>query len=102
VFGGSQSVAESDLSSREVAAPYRVLSLEQLAPALLRRFPHALHHCGLGCRVFTLQAPGESVKVPQDPLMGFDSSSEAAQAPSRCPELLVFQKPDAWSKPDAN
>jgi hypothetical protein len=34
--------------------------------------------------------------------MGFGSSSEAAQAPSRCLELLVFQKPDAWSAPNAN
>jgi len=70
VSGGLRPVAESDLPSREVTTPYRVLSLEKLAPALLGCSPHALCPCGLDYRVFTLQAPEESVMVPQDPLMG--------------------------------
>jgi len=83
VSGGYRSVAESDLPSREVAAPCRVFNLEKLAPALLRRSPHALYLFRPGYRVFALQVPGESVKVLRDPLMGFRSSSEVAQAPSR-------------------
>ena len=38
--------------------------------------------------------PRETSEWFPDPLMGFGSSSEAAQAPSRCPEPLVSQKPD--------
>jgi len=102
VSGGFRSVAESDLPSREVTTPCRVLSLEKLAPALLRHSPHALRHRGLGYRVFALQAPQESVKVPGILSWALRSSSEAAQTPSRCPELLVFQTPDAWFAPNAN
>jgi hypothetical protein len=38
--------------------------------------------------------PRETNEWFPDPLMGFGSSSEAAQAPSRRPEPLVSQKPD--------
>jgi hypothetical protein len=38
--------------------------------------------------------PRETSEWFPDPLMGFGSSSEAAQAPSRCLEPLVSQKPD--------
>jgi hypothetical protein len=98
VFGGPRSVAGPDLPSREVATPCRVLSLETLAPVLLRRSPHALHPCGLGFRVFTLQAPEKQVNDSRDPLMGFGSPSEVAQAPSRCHEHPVSQTPDARSE----
>jgi hypothetical protein len=57
VLSGTRLVTESDLPSREVTAPCRVLSLETLAPSLLRRSPHALYPRGLGYRVFPLQAP---------------------------------------------
>jgi len=59
VSGGSRPVTESDLSSHEVTAPYRVFSLEKLAPTLLRRSPHAVRPFRLGYRVFTFQAPEE-------------------------------------------
>jgi len=85
-----------------LAIPCRVLSLETLAPTLLRRSPHALCHCGLGYRVFTLRAPEIQVNESRDPLMGFGSSSEVAQAPSRCLESLVFQEPDAQYALNAN
>jgi len=42
--------------------------------------------------------PRETSEWFPDPLMGFGSSSEAAQAPSRRPEPLVPQKPDARFK----
>jgi hypothetical protein len=58
VMGGSRSVTESDLTSREVTAPCRGLSLKKLAPTLLWRSPHAFHPFGLGSRVFTFQVPG--------------------------------------------
>jgi len=90
--GGPRSVTESDLPSREVTTPFRVLSLETLAPVLLRRSPHALYHHRWGFRVFTLQAPEKHVKSSRVPLMGFGSSSEAAQAPSRRHESLVSQE----------
>jgi hypothetical protein len=102
VFGGTRCVTASCPSSHEVAAPCRVLNLEKLAPALLRRSPPALCPFRLGYRVFALQVPEEAFNLPQDPLLGFGSSSEVAQAPSCCPELLVFQKPDVWSAPNAN
>jgi hypothetical protein len=38
--------------------------------------------------------PRETNQWFPDPLLGFGSSSEAAQAPSRCPEPLVSQRPD--------
>jgi hypothetical protein len=100
--GGLRSVAESDHPSREVATPCRVFSLETLASVLLRRSPRALGHSGLGYRVFTFQTPEKNVNNSRDPLMGFGPSSEAAQAPSRCLEPLVFQEPDARSTPCAN
>jgi hypothetical protein len=102
VSGGLRSVTESDHPSREVTAPYRVLNLETLAPALLRRSPLALGHFGPGFRVFTFQAPEKQMNAPRDPLMGFGPSSEVAQAPSRCPEPLVFQEPDVRLTPNAN
>jgi len=95
VPSGSRRVTTSDHPSREVAVPCRVFSLEMLAPPLLRRSPHALYPRGLGYRVFTLRAPEKPVKDPRVPLMGFGSSSEEAQAPSRCLEPLVSQKPGA-------
>jgi hypothetical protein len=61
VLGGPRSVAESSHPSREVAAPYRVFSLEKLAPALLQRSPHAFRPFRLGYRVFTFQAPEETL-----------------------------------------
>jgi len=63
VSGGLRFVTESVLSSREVTAPYRVLSLDKLAPVLLRRSPHAFRPRGVGSRVYTLQAPDESLKI---------------------------------------
>jgi hypothetical protein len=92
VFGGIRFVTESDLPSREVTAPCRVFSLETLAPLLLQRSPHALHPHGLDHRVFTLQAPERHSRGFRDPLVGFGSSSEVAQAPSRCLGSLVSQK----------
>jgi len=65
-----------------------------LAPLLLRRSPRALYPRGLGYRVFTLRVPEIIRNDFRNPLMGFGSSSEDAQAPSRCPEPLVFQRPD--------
>jgi len=62
---------------------------------LLRRSPRALYPCGLGYRVFTLRTPEIALRQSRDPLMGFGSSSEEAQAPSRCHEPLVSQKPGA-------
>jgi len=102
VSGGLRSVAESDQPSREVTIPCRVLSLESLAPVLLRHSPHALSHSGPGFRVFALQTPERHLHVSRDPLMGFGPSSEAAQAPSRCLEPLVFQVPDVGLRPIAN
>jgi hypothetical protein len=90
-LGGPRLVTESGHPSHEVAVPCRVFSLETLTPLLLRRSPHALYPCGLGYRVFTLRAPEIQVNESRVPLMGFGSSSEDAQAPSRCPESLVFQ-----------
>jgi len=43
----------------------------------------------------SLSGPRETSEWFPDPLMGFGSSSEDAQAPSRCPEPLVSQIPDA-------
>jgi len=50
--------------------------------------PFAFHR--LGFRVFTSQAPDEQCNCSRDPLLGFGSSPEAAQAPSRCLEDLGF------------
>jgi len=99
-LSGTRLVTETGHSSREVTAPCRVFSLETLAPALLRRSPRALGLHRLGFRVFALQAPGKHASDPRVPLMGFGSSSEAAQAPSRCPEPSVSRKPDARFEPD--
>jgi hypothetical protein len=98
VFGGPRLVTESDRPSREVTAPCRVLSLETLASALLRRSPHVLYPSGLDYRVFALQAPEKQVNDSRDPLMGFGSPSEVAQAPSRCHEHPVSQIPDVRSE----
>jgi len=51
---------------------------------LLRRSPLALGPNGLDFRVSTLQAPENQLNCPRVPLVGFGSSSEAAQAPSCC------------------
>jgi hypothetical protein len=75
--------------------------LEKLAPALLWRSPRALDPFGSGYRVFTFPSPRGIVIGSRVPLMGFGSSSEAAQAPSRCLGALVFQRPDARPEPDA-
>jgi len=45
---------------------------------------------------YTHSKPPKSLKDFRDPLMGFGSSSEAAQAPSRCLESPVFQRSDVW------
>jgi hypothetical protein len=84
MLGGTRPVTESDLSSHEVAAPCRVSSLETLVPPLLRHSPHALYPRGLGYRVFALKTPEKHSHVSRAPLVGFGSSSEEAQAPSRC------------------
>jgi len=84
MLDSSRLVAEPGLPSREVATPCRVFSLETLAPSLLRRSPLALGLCRLDFRVFAFQAPGGQYPCPRDPLLGFGSSSEVAQAPSRC------------------
>jgi hypothetical protein len=91
VFGGSRLVPKPDLPSREVTAPCRVSVLITLAPLLVRRSPLALHLKRLGFRVFTYQAPGKTKLCSQAPLLGFGSSSEVAQAPSRRLEAPVSQ-----------
>jgi len=45
--------------------------------------------------VFTFQAPGKQWNYPRDPLLGFGSSAEVAQAPSRCIESRVSLRLDA-------
>jgi hypothetical protein len=80
VSGGPRSVAESGLPSREVAAPCRVSILETLAPLLVPALPSCPSPSRLGFRVFTFQGPGRTQTSFQDPLMGFGSSSEVAQA----------------------
>jgi hypothetical protein len=62
--------------------------LSSLAPVLLRRSPPALDHVRSGFRVFTMQAPEQQLACSRVPLMSFGSSSEAAQAPSRCTTLV--------------
>jgi hypothetical protein len=44
-----------------------------------------------GFRVFAYQVPGKTKSSFQDPLLGFGSSSEVAQAPSRRFETLASQ-----------
>jgi hypothetical protein len=87
VFGGLRLVTESDRPSHEVTAPCRVSNRKTLAPLLLQRSPHALYPRELGYRVFTLRAPEKQLICSRDPLMGFGSPSEVAQAPSRRFEL---------------
>jgi hypothetical protein len=100
---GPRLVTVSGLPSHEVTAPCRVLTLKTLAPLLLRRSPHTLYLRRLGFRVFTFQIP-EKLRLhnSRDPLMGFGSSSEATQAPSRCLEPSVSQELDVQFHPDAN
>jgi len=103
VFGGSRLVTESALSSPEVTAPYRVLNLITLAPILVLRSPHAL---GLLAGLQGLHVPGprkNQIVFPKDPLVGFSSPSEAAQAPSRRLESLVPQSfRDIWYYPNVH
>jgi len=100
--GGPRSVAESDLPSLEVTAPCRGHYLEALAPLLVRCSPLALSHFGTGFRVFAFPRPRDTLDVlPRAPLLGFGSSSEDAQAPSRRIEALASQILDARRNPRA-
>jgi hypothetical protein len=63
--------------------------------------PHALCRESTGFRVFALQAPENTIVLSRDPLVGFGSSSEDAQAPSRCIEPPVPQVLGARFKPRA-
>jgi hypothetical protein len=75
--------------------PCRVFNPEMLASPFASTLPSCPLPSRAGLQGLHPPGPANQINGPRNPLMGFGSSSEDAQAPSRCPEPLVFQKPDA-------